>query len=126
RQELAQVGPEKDAHSLENAQPHGPRGLPQPPSPGADAPGFSALSPMLRTFASSSDICTPLSDSKRAGTCAAILVRSPVTLFMPAASPLPVDTTVMRSTLPSGEASARTTSGMFVMSLSMTAAWLYS
>ena len=35
----------------------------------------------------------PLSASNSAGTCAAILVISPVILFMPAASPFPVETT---------------------------------
>ena len=45
--------------------------------------GFSALSPICRTLPSSSDICMPESVSNSAGTCAAILVMSPVILFMP-------------------------------------------
>ena len=59
----------------------------------------------------------PESVSNSAGTCAAILVMSPVILFIPAASPLPVETIVILSTLASGLASARTTSGMPVMQL---------
>jgi hypothetical protein len=50
---------------------------------GAGAAGFSAfgpLSPIIRTLLSSSDICMPESASKSAGTCAAILVMSPVSL----------------------------------------------
>src|SRR6058998_1308503 len=50
----------------------------------------------------------PESVSNRAGICAAILVRSPVILFIPAASPSPVDTIVILSTLASGAARART------------------
>jgi len=46
------------------------------------------------------------------------LVRSPVILFIPVASPLPVETTVILSTLARGAASARTTSGKLVSSLS--------
>jgi len=42
--------------------------------------GFGALSPIRRTFDSSSDICMPESASNSAGTCAAILVMSPVSL----------------------------------------------
>src|SRR5206468_7977643 len=88
--------------------------------------GFGALSPIIRTLLSRSDICMPESASKRAGTCAAILVTSPVSLYAPAASPLPVETMVTFSTLLSGSARARTISGSPVNSLSMTAAWLYS
>src|ERR1051325_2114553 len=68
----------------------------------------------------------PESASKSAGTCAAIFVMSPVILSTPAELPLPVDTTVILSTLLSGVASAATISGSAVNSLSMTAAWLYS
>jgi hypothetical protein len=42
--------------------------------------GFGALSPIMRTLLSSSDICMPESASKSAGTCAAIFVMSPVSL----------------------------------------------
>src|SRR6202011_6413768 len=66
--------------------------------------GFGALSPIRRTFDSSSDICMPESASNSAGTCAAILVMSPVSLYAPAASPLPVETIVTLSTLLSGSA----------------------
>jgi hypothetical protein len=45
---------------------------------------------------------------------------------MPAASPLPVETTVILSTFASGADIALTTSGRLVISLSTTAAWLYS
>src|SRR6266851_9721329 len=94
---------------------------------GADGgSGFGALSPIRRTLLSSSEICMPESASKSAGTCAAILVMSPVSLYAPAASPLPVETMVTLSTLLSGSARARTMSGNPVNSLSMTAAWLYS
>src|SRR5579862_9854370 len=41
---------------------------------------FGALSPISRIFPSSSDISMPESASKSAGTCAAILVMSPVSL----------------------------------------------
>ena len=68
----------------------------------------------------------PESVSNSAGTCAAILVMSPVILFMPAASPFPVETMVILSTLASGAAKAFTISGMLANSLSITAAWLYS
>src|SRR6266852_2794919 len=88
--------------------------------------GLRAWSPIKRTLASRSDICMPESASNSAGTCAAIFVMSPVSLYAPAASPLPVETMVTLSTLPSGSARARTTSGSPVMSLSRTAAWLYS
>src|SRR5215472_15152388 len=94
------------------------------PAPAVCVPpsGFGLLSPICRTLPSSSDICMPLSASNSAGTCAAILVMSPVTLFMPAESPLPVETMVILSTFCSGEASALTTSGRLVKSLSTTAA----
>ena len=68
----------------------------------------------------------PESASKSAGTCAAIFVMSPVILSTPAELPLPVDTTVILSTLLSGVASAATISGIVEKSLSMMAAWLYS
>jgi len=42
--------------------------------------GFGDLSPIKRTLPSSSDICMPDRASKSAGTCAAILVMSPVSL----------------------------------------------
>ena len=64
-----------------------------------DASGVGALSPICLTFASSSDICIPESASKSAGTCAAIFVMSPVILCTPAASPSPVETMVILSTL---------------------------
>src|SRR5258706_408002 len=91
-------------------------------------PGGSggALSPICRTFPSSSDIFMPLNASNSAGTCAAIFAMSPVILLMPAESPLPVDTMVILSTCESGALIARTISGSPVMSLSTTAAWLYS
>ena len=57
---------------------------------------------------------------------AAMEAMSPVILLIPALSPLPVETIVILSTLASGEASARTTSGMMVMSLSTTAASFHS
>ena len=68
--------------------------------------GFGDLSPIPRTFENSSVMLMPESVSNSAGTCAAILVRSPVILFIPVASPLPVETTVILSTLASGAASA--------------------
>jgi hypothetical protein len=42
--------------------------------------GLGALSPIMRTLLSSSDICMPERASNSAGTCAAILVMSPVNL----------------------------------------------
>src|SRR5437660_4143604 len=48
----------------------------------------------------------PVSVSNNAGTWAAILVMSPVILFNPAASPLPVETTVILSTFATGLANA--------------------
>ena len=60
----------------------------------------------------------PLSVSNNAGTCAAIFVMSPVILFIPAASPLPVETIVILSTLASGAARAFTISGRPLISLS--------
>ena len=54
----------------------------------------------------------PESVSNSAGICAAILVMSPVILFIPEASPSPVDTIVILSTLASGAASALTISGI--------------
>src|SRR6266567_3489018 len=88
--------------------------------------GFGPLSPIVLTLANSSLMLMPESVSKSAGTCAAILVMSPVILFIPDASPFPVETMVILSTLANGLASALTTSGMLVNSLSITAAWLYS
>src|SRR5215470_3399933 len=88
--------------------------------------GFSALSPIWRTLPSISRMSMPESVSNSAGTCAAIFAMSPVILFIPAASPLPVEITVILSTFASGLASALTTSGKPVISLSATAAWLYS
>src|SRR5438552_9843653 len=88
--------------------------------------GFGPLSPIVLTLANSSLMLMPDSVSNNAGTCAAILVISPVILFIPDASPLPVETIVILSTFASGLASAFTTSGMLVNSLSITAAWLYS
>src|SRR5215469_2330011 len=87
---------------------------------------FGALSPICRTLPSSSDSGIPESVSNNAGICAAILVMSPVILFIPAASPFPVETIVILSTFASGAASAFTTSGMLANNLSITAAWLYS
>ena len=88
--------------------------------------GLGVLSPIVRTFANSSLIGMPESVSNSAGICAAISVMSPVILFMPAVAPLPVETMVILSTLASGAASARTTSGMLVINLSTIAAWLNS
>src|SRR5579864_3318269 len=88
--------------------------------------GFGALSPICRTLLSKSDSGMPESVSNSAGTCAAILVMSPVILFIPEASPLPVETMVILSTLASGAANAFTTSGMLANNRSITAAWLYS
>jgi len=69
------------------ASPAGPQG---PAGDGSDryafligacgGSGFGALSPISRTLLSSSDTCMPESASKSAGTCAAILVMSPVSL----------------------------------------------
>src|SRR5438094_9068519 len=42
--------------------------------------GFGALSPIIRTLLSRSDICMPESASKRAGTCPAIPETCPVSL----------------------------------------------
>src|ERR1019366_4628190 len=97
--------------------------LPSPPA-GGNSP--ADLSPMGRIFPSRSDIFMPERASNSAGTCAAISVMSPVILCMPAEEPLPVETMVILSTLFSGLDSAFTTSGKPVMSLSYTAAWLYS
>src|SRR5262249_33265196 len=88
--------------------------------------GLGALSPICRTFESRSVMLIPESDSNSAGTCAAICAMSPVILLAPADVPLPVDTIVILSTLESGCDMARTTSGSPVISLSTTAAWLYS
>src|ERR1035441_4883402 len=52
----------------------------------------------------------PESASNNAGTCAAMVVMSPVILFIPAVSPLPVETMVILSTLASGAARALTIS----------------
>jgi hypothetical protein len=51
---------------------------------------------------------------------------SPVILFIPEASPFPVETIVILSTFASGLASAFTISGMVANNRSITAAWLYS
>src|SRR6202795_2791889 len=96
------------------------------PSGGGNRSEWSTLSPIVLILPSKSDIFMPESASNNSGTCAAIWVRSPVILCMPAESPLPVETTVMWSILANGLASALTTSGNPVMSLSRTAAWLYS
>src|SRR5438270_4165426 len=88
--------------------------------------GFGTLAPIALTLPSSSEIGMPESVSNRAGTCAAIFAMSPVILFIPAASPFPVETIVILSTFASGAANAFTISGMLANSLSMTAAWLYS
>src|ERR1700678_997423 len=88
--------------------------------------GFGVLSPICRTLPSNSESGMPESVSNNAGTCAAILAMSPVILFMPEASPFPVETMVILSTLASGLASAFTISGIAVNSRSITAAWLYS
>src|SRR5712664_707779 len=48
--------------------------------PAAGCSGFGALSPIRRTLLNKSDICMPDSASNNAGTCAAILVMSPVSL----------------------------------------------
>src|SRR5215472_4159657 len=90
-----------------------------PVSPGV---GLGALSPINRTLESRSEMLMPESDSNNAGTCAAISAISPVILLTPAEWPLPVETTVILSTLASGCAMARTTSGSPVISLSTTAA----
>src|SRR5437867_5231012 len=105
-----------------------PRGYTQvhPAHTAAGWSGPGALSPIFLTFESRSDIGMPDSASTSAGTCAAISVRSPVSLCMPVDPPLPVDTIVILSTLEHGAAGARTISGNPVSSLSMTAAWLYS
>ena len=88
----------------------------------SEATALGDLSPIERTPANSSFRSMPLSASKSAGTCAAILAMSPVILFTPAASPLPVETMVILSICESGADIARTTSGSPVMSLSTTAA----
>src|SRR2546428_13464678 len=72
--------------------------------------GFGPLSPIVLTLANSSLMLMPDSVSNNAGTCAAILVISPVILFIPDASPLPVETIVILSTFASGLAAAFTTS----------------
>src|ERR1700686_1443715 len=97
-----------------------------PPLAGGNASGLGALSPMPRTLLSNSVMLIPDNDSNNAGTCAAIFAKSPVILFIPVASPLPVETTVILSTLASGAAIALTTSGKVVSRLSYIAAWLYS
>src|SRR5947208_15132589 len=71
--------------------------------------GFGPLSPIVLTLANNSLMLMPESVSKSAGTCAAILVMSPVILFIPDASPFPVETMVILSTLANGLASALTT-----------------
>src|SRR5881227_2276754 len=88
--------------------------------------GFGPLSPMALTLPNNSAIGMPESVSNRAGTCAAIFAMSPVILFIPAASPFPVETIVILSTFANGAANAFTISGMLANSLSITAAWLYS
>src|SRR5271165_6782411 len=90
------------------------------------ASGFGALSPIWRTLPSNSFSGMPESASNSAGTCAAMVVMSPVILFIPAVSPLPVETMVILSTLASGAARAFTMSGNPLINLSTTAAWLYS
>ena len=71
-------------------------------------------------------IVMPESASKRAGTWAAILVISPVSLLAPMLSPSPVETMVILSTFDSGSDIARTTSAMLVIRRSTTAAWVHS
>ncbi len=70
----------------------------------------------------------PVSASRIAGTCASILTTSPVTRLAPRLLPLgpPVETMLILSTLASGSAMARTISGRLEITLSSTAAWLYS
>src|SRR5450631_987669 len=85
---------------------------------GSFSGGFGVLSPMPFTFDSRSVMLIPDRVSNSAGTWAAILVKSPVIVFIPVASPLPVETTVILSTLASGAAIARMISGMLVSSLS--------
>src|SRR5438876_7328019 len=69
---------------------------PAPLLEGGKASGaFGPLSPIVLTLANSSLMLMPESVSKSAGTCAAILVMSPVILFIPDASPFPVETIVI-------------------------------
>src|SRR5262249_54012689 len=77
--------------------------------------GWGALSPINRALDSRSVMLMPERDSNNAGTCAAICAMSPVILLAPAVEPLPVETMVILSTLASGWAMARTTSGMLVI-----------
>src|SRR5208282_452447 len=70
--------------------PHTPHNYLPVAGAGGSTSGFAVLSPMVRTFENRSVMLMPESVSNNAGTCAAILVMSPVILFMPAASPLPV------------------------------------
>src|SRR5215510_11300917 len=118
------------------ARVHSPRRIPnnywlaffalaEPLSPALSS-GLGVLSPIPFTLESNSGIDIPERASNSAGTCAAICAMSPVILLTPAEVPLPVDTTVILSTLASGCAIARTTSGMLVISLSTTAAWFHS
>src|SRR5947207_15705147 len=73
--------------------------------------GFGLFSPIVLTLANNSLMLMPDSVSKSAGTCAAILVMSPVILFITDASPFPLDTMVILSTLANRLTSALTTSG---------------
>src|SRR5207249_10213034 len=87
------------------------------PSPHAYLPsGLGDLSPIWRTLPNRSLSGMPDNVSNKAGICAAICVMSPVILFRPAALPLPVETTVILSTMASGAARARTISGMLANS----------
>src|SRR5438132_12193571 len=53
--------------------------------------GFGPLSPIVLTLANSSLMLMPESDSKSAGSCAAIMVITPVHLFIPKAYTFWVD-----------------------------------
>src|SRR5438067_11047901 len=68
--------------------------------------GFGPLSPIVLTLANNSLMLMPESVSKSAGTCAAILVMSPVILVIPDASPFPVEAMVILSPLAHGLAGA--------------------
>src|SRR6185312_11208653 len=54
-----------------------------PPFAGGSTSVLNPLSPMPRTLLSNSVMLIPDNDSNRAGTCAAILAKSPVILFIP-------------------------------------------
>src|SRR5215510_5297064 len=128
--QVVQIGPDQHAHALQELHQRPPLLSPSGVSlsPGVrSALVCTAASRIAGIRAKRSPILTPASVSRSAGACGIMLATSATTLLAPAPPvPLPVETMVILSTLASGSAMARTTSGSPVRSLSITAAWLYS